>query len=126
MLTCPGQGRPVVDFISTRQATVCFAMTGVDRALGNFRQPLHCLLGLAGCGFPHTSRKWAVANCRHFGEAPAACERMCDICVQQAPVKEQDVTALASKLCRILVDHPTPEKRATLIQLLDKARIPKV
>lgn len=62
---------------------------------------------------------------RHFGEAPAQCGCMCDICIS-GPASLLNVTTAARTVCRTLSDLPTAEKRATLIQLLDKARLSKV
>ena len=57
---------------------------------------------------------------RHFGEAPAACSSMCDVCSAKASgqiVERRDISAAAMAVVRTLAEWPSAEKRATLIQV---------
>ena len=69
---------------------------------------------------------------RHFGEAAAQCERMCDSCARggTAAVDRRNVSGAAAGVARTLADWASAEKRATLLQLVDawrgsKARLAK-
>lgn len=69
---------------------------------------------------------------RHFGEAAAQCERMCDCCARggTAAVDRRNVSGAAAGVARTLADWASAEKRATLLQLVDawrgsKARLAK-
>lgn len=63
--------------------------------------------------------------CRHFAEAPAPCRGMCDWC-RWAPrgggVVSRDATQAAASVLKVLQTWPGAEKRATLVQLIDKWR----
>jgi ATP-dependent DNA helicase Q1 len=64
-----------------------------------------------------------AAICRHFGEAPAACEGMCDWCVAAgagAALPARDVSDEVRSLLALLRAWPGADQRATLSQLLDK------
>ncbi|KAK9809014.1 hypothetical protein WJX72_007915 [[Myrmecia] bisecta] len=63
---------------------------------------------------------------RHFGEAPAECSAMCDCCARGAPVVKKDVTGAAVAVVDALASLPTADKRATLLQLIDRWRASKV
>lgn len=59
----------------------------------------------------------------HFDEPPPTCKGMCDACRCAAAgsyAQERDVTAAACDALRVLRDWAGTDKRATLIQLLDK------
>ncbi|EIE26127.1 ATP-dependent DNA helicase [Coccomyxa subellipsoidea C-169] len=65
---------------------------------------------------------------RHFGEAPAKCHAMCDCCAQAgsgAVAERRGVTDAAAAVARTLADWPAAEKRATLLQLIDRWRASK-
>lgn len=65
--------------------------------------------------------------CRHFGEAPAACGSMCDVCKRgQERIASTDVTEAAQGLLGLLSKWPSSEKRATLVQLVNAWRSDKV
>lgn len=66
---------------------------------------------------------------RHFGEAPAQCQGMCDCCARAASgaaAERRDITEAAAAVARTLADWPAAEKRATLLQLIDRWRSSKV
>lgn len=66
---------------------------------------------------------------RHFGEAPSACNSMCDVCSAASDahaVERRDISAAALAVVRTLAEWPSAEKRATLIQLIDKWRASKM
>ena len=66
---------------------------------------------------------------RHFGEAPSACNSMCDVCSAASnahAVERRDISAAALAVVRTLAEWPSAEKRATLIQLIDKWRASKM
>ena len=65
---------------------------------------------------------------RHFGEAPANCHAMCDCCARAgsgAAAERRGVTDAAAAVARTLADWPAAEKRATLLQLIDRWRASK-
>ncbi|BDA44413.1 ATP-dependent DNA helicase Q1 [Coccomyxa sp. Obi] len=66
---------------------------------------------------------------RHFGEAPAQCQGMCDCCARAASgatAERRDITEAAAAVARTLSEWPASEKRATLLQLIDRWRSSKV
>jgi hypothetical protein len=107
-----------------------------------------CLRGMLQYAAAHTCRRALLA--RHFGEAPPRCAAMCDCCKAVAAAAEaagageaggaataaataaaggpaaKDVTEAARGVVQTLQGWPGQEKRATLIQLLDKWRGSKV
>ena len=71
----------------------------------------------------------ATAASRHFGEAPSACNSMCDVCAAACDahaVERRDISAAALAVVRTLAEWPSAEKRATLIQLIDRWRASKM
>ena len=61
--------------------------------------------------------------CQHFDQPPPPCDGMCDACRRAAdghPTPERDVTAHAQAALQVLANWPGADKRATLLQLLDK------
>ena len=66
---------------------------------------------------------------RHFGEAPSACNSMCDVCSAASDahaVMRRDISAAALAVVRTLSEWPSTEKRATLIQLINRWRASKM
>lgn len=66
---------------------------------------------------------------RHFGEAPPPCSSMCDVCSASASghaPERRDISAAALAVVRTLAEWPGAEKRATLIQLIDRWRASKM
>ena len=69
---------------------------------------------------------------RHFAEPPAACDAGCDACAAAAEgdstgsAATRDVSAEAQGVLAALAALPAADKRATLIQLIDRWRALKV
>lgn len=63
-----------------------------------------------------------VWYCRHFAEATAACNCMCDNCLRHNAVVTRDATAAAALIVTTLQKVPAADKRLTLMQLVDASR----
>jgi hypothetical protein len=63
---------------------------------------------------------------RHFSEAPPACHGMCDVCAASGrSVERRDESAAGVDVLAALEAVRSPDKRATLLQILDRWRPPK-
>lgn len=69
------------------------------------------------------------ALCMHFAEPPPVCNANCDVCCDAVADDNiecrEDVSQAAREVLSILTSWPKPEKRATLVQLLDAWRSAK-
>ena len=64
--------------------------------------------------------------CRHFAEAPAACDCMCDNCQRQLKADKTDASAVAQQVIDTLQNLSAADKRLTLTQLVEASRKSKV
>lgn len=67
-----------------------------------------------------TCRRAALS--RHFAEAPASCNNMCDNCQRHFQVDMTDAAAAAQLVVHTLQNLPAADKRLTLTQLIESCR----
>ena len=60
--------------------------------------------------------------CRHFAEAPAPCNSMCDNCLRRHAVEATAASEAAAAVVATLHNVPAADKRLTLMQLVDASR----
>ena len=136
---CNSSGTCVhVHFVSTaceKGARLTTMIAGTCVLLSNCAPPVTCsqsIMHVRHDTAPQASMlRYAsgVGACRrqllsgHFDEPPPACNAMCDACRRAAAgarAEERDVTAAACRALCVLRDWAGADKRATLLQLLDK------